>query len=245
VAELIRVAAEVNEKGTMLHLIDMPGAFVRAVKLDDAVDKVIDEARAYKRWIYDIGKNPEHSGYTVEIAQRETTNARLDDGDTEILISRDKNMDPAYFRHLKMLAIKSANDFQKLYDSIPDKEYNDDSKNRTTFYGKVPSNAKEMLIHADRVTSYYLSRIRLDFTGDGNDLVKNRIQSIGLIESDISAMHNPLVLIDDEYWTTAKVLRRFIWHDRIHARALYRFAVKQWGYNRICDAFCFSEPIAK
>ncbi len=44
-AELIRLAVEENHKGTMIHLIDMPGAFTRAEKLKDAITKVTDEVR--------------------------------------------------------------------------------------------------------------------------------------------------------------------------------------------------------
>jgi len=238
-AELIRIAVEENYRGTMVHLIDMPGAFTRAKELDDAVNKVIDEARMYESWLGKTHNESEYLEYKVEIVQRETTNAQLDDGDTEILIIRDKDLDSTYFQQLKMLALKSAYDFQKLYDSIPDKECNDISKIRATFYGKVPSNAKEILFHVDKVTAYYLSRINIDFSRDKNDLVANRIQSLELIESNKEAMSNPIIFIDNEYWTTAKVLRRFIWHDRIHARALYRFAVKKWGYGNIYDAFSF------
>lgn len=244
-AKLIRVAVEENHKGTMVHLIDTPGAFTRAKKLDDAIAKVIDETRMYESWVGKTYNELESLEYEVEVVQKEITNAQLDDGDTEILTLRDKDLDPAYFNQLKMLALKSAVDFQKLYDSIPDKECNDDSKIRTTFYGKVPSNAKKMLFHVDKVTAYYLSRININFSEDKNDLVANRIQSLKLIESDKEAMNNPIVFIDNEYWTTAKVLRRFIWHDRIHARALYRFAVKKWGYDNICDPFNFGMTLAK
>lgn|GEM_PF-1987793 len=96
-AKLIRVAVEENHKGTMLHLIDMPGAFTRAQKLDDAIAKVIDEARMYESWVGKTYNELESLEYEVEVVQRETTNAQLDDGDTEILTLRDKDLDPAYF----------------------------------------------------------------------------------------------------------------------------------------------------
>lgn len=244
-AKLIRVAVEENHKGTMLHLVDMPGAFTRGKTLDEAMAKVMGEARMYQSWAGVNYKELKLLEYEVEIVQNETTNAQLDDGDTEILITRDKDLDPDYFNQLKMLALKSAEDFQRLYDSIPDKGCDDDSKLRTTFYGKVPSNAKQILFHVDKVTAYYLSRININFPEDKNDLVANRIESLKLIESDKEAMKNPVIFVDNEYWTTAKVLRRFVWHDRIHARALYRFAVKKWGYDNICDAFNFSMMLAK
>lgn len=240
--ELIRVAVEENPKGIMIHLIDMPGAFTRAEKLSDAISKIVGEAKMYASW---VGKTYQQSAYKIEIVQKETTQAQLDDGDTEILTLRDKNFDASYFQHLKMLALKSAEDFQKLYDSLPNKEFIDITKNRTTFYGKIPSNAKEMLFHVDEVKTYYLSRINISFSEEESDFVSDRYKSIRLIESGNQACCNQLFFVDDEYWTTAKVLRRFIWHDRIHARALYRFAVKIWGYTNISNVFSFETPLSK
>lgn len=96
-----------------------------------------------------------------------------------------------------------------------------------------------MLQHVDRVGAYYMSRINVEFTATENDLVANRYLCLKLIEVNQQANANMLTFIDNEYWTTAKALRRFIWHDRIHARALYRFAVRTWGYECVCDPFCF------
>lgn len=236
--DLIRVAVEENSKGTMVHIIDMPGAFTRGKNLSEALSKINKEVYQYKYW---ESKELLDLNCKIEIIQREKTSAQLDDGDTEILTLKEKSLDTTYFEKLKKLAIKSATDFQKLYDSIPNKTYNDLSKNRETFYGKTPSNANEMLFHVDEVKSYYLSRINIEFVGGVDDFTSNRIKSIELIEKDKKAKFNNLVSIDNELWTTSKVLRRFIWHDRIHARALYRFAIKTWGEDVICDAFNFND----
>ena len=42
-----------------------------------------------------------------------------------------------------------------------------------------------------------------------------------------------------ELWSLRKVLRRFIWHDRIHARAMYRMAGKVFGAENVANPFCF------
>ena len=42
-----------------------------------------------------------------------------------------------------------------------------------------------------------------------------------------------------EDWSLRKVMRRFIWHDRIHARAMYRMAVKVFGAENVANPFCF------
>lgn len=235
--ELIRVAIEENSKGTMIHLVDMPGAFTRAKKLDDAIKKVINEAKMYKKW---VGNDNEHIEYNVEIVQQDITNAYLDDGDSEILVFTDKELISTSFNKLKKLAVKSAKDFQSLYDSIPDKEYSDITKiNKKTFLDKVPANANEMLSHVDEVKVYYLDRINIPFPKENGDFISNRNTAIELLESSPEALTNKVFHKDNEYWTTVKVLRRFIWHDRIHARALYRFAVKEWGYKTINNSFNF------
>ena len=50
------------------------------------------------------------------------------------------------YRKLKALALKSAQDFLALYDSVPDKNATA-APERKTFYGKVPRSADEMYAH--------------------------------------------------------------------------------------------------
>ncbi len=44
-----------------------------------------------------------------------------------------------------------------------------------------------------------------------------------------------------EFWSVRKMLRRFLWHDRIHAKALYRMAVRTFGADAVEDVFRFTE----
>lgn len=41
----------------------------------------------------------------------------------------------------------------------------------------------------------------------------------------------------NEEWSLRKVLRRFIWHDRIHAKAMYKMAVKAFGIASVQNIF--------
>ena len=43
---------------------------------------------------------------------------------------------------------------------------------------------------------------------------------------------------DGEAWTPRKLMRRYLWHDRIHARALFRRTQTLWG-SQIPDPFRF------
>jgi hypothetical protein len=42
---------------------------------------------------------------------------------------------------------------------------------------------------------------------------------------------------DGEEWTLKKVCRRFVWHDRIHGKAMTRMAAKLCGRDKIADPF--------
>ena len=42
-----------------------------------------------------------------------------------------------------------------------------------------------------------------------------------------------------EMWSLRKVLRRFLWHDRIHAKAMYRMTQKTFGKSE-CNPFMFT-----
>jgi len=53
--------------------------------------------------------------------------------------------------------------------------------------------------------------------------------------------------VDNELWTLKKVLRRFIWHDRIHGKAITRILEKQKQLGMIDeydDPFHFMEAIS-
>jgi hypothetical protein len=44
----------------------------------------------------------------------------------------------------------------------------------------------------------------------------------------------------DELWSLRKVMRRFLWHDRIHAKAMYRMAIKTFGALGVDNTFKFA-----
>lgn len=233
---VIRVAVEESATGFMVHLVDMPGACTRGAHLELAMGKVIAEAISYQQWrkVY-----TEYDRYDVQIVQSEITNAQIADGDTELLIASDRSADAGALAPLIELAVTSAIDFQQLYHAIPDTLFRDATKERMTFYGKVPANADEMLRHVDEVGEYYMRRLGLAVTLADRALISNRQICAELLQRQLSKRCGEVFCHDDEYWTIAKVLRRFLWHDRIHARALYRFAVKTWGSDVIRNPFAF------
>ena len=132
------------------------------------------------------------------------------------------------YEELKALALKSAQDFLDLYEVIPDK-----NKSclpiRKTFYGQVPRTAFEMYEHTKNVNDYYFGEIGVETEHEGT-IVECRQRGFALLEGQPDFLKNTVYLGNyDEEWSLRKVLRRFIWHDRIHAKAMYRMAVRTFG----------------
>lgn len=236
----INVIVESNEQGYMVHLKDYPGSYTRGESENIALAKVSSEVKRYCKWAgWDI---PIHTQLVV--IKRCYTNARIDDGDTEVLIDFDKDkISNRCFAEYCRLAMYSAQSFQILYNSLPDKQWVDFSKQRKTFYGNTPCTAEDMIQHVDMVQEYYMSRIGIDIKISSNEFLNNRMLCLKVIEEFWSNnVTSNIFNIDNELWTLLKVLRRFIWHDLIHGKALYRLGLKITEEKTIVeDPFFFNE----
>ena len=70
----------------------------------------------------------------------------------------------------------------------------------------------------------------------------NRTDSYEITVSQENFLKNPVIVGSyDEEWSLRKVLRRFLWHDRIHAKAMYRMAVTTFGEGSVPDVFRFEK----
>ena len=68
---------------------------------------------------------------------------------------------------------------------------------------------------------------------------KGRLQALAEIEEREELLTGKVCTAPDgERWTLRKLLRRFLWHDRIHARAMWRTAAPLWG-SAVADPFGF------
>lgn len=142
------------------------------------------------------------------------------------------------YEALKTLALKSAKDFLALYESIPDKNAAA-APERKTFYGKVPCTANEMYEHTKNVNTYYFAEIAVEADHDGN-IYECRKRGFESLESNPDFLQNTVRKGSyGEDWSLRKVLRRFIWHDRIHAKAMYRMAIKVFGAENVVNPFYF------
>ena len=232
----IRCVWEHNGDDSILYSDNLIGAFTRGRTKEIALGKMAGEARAYLRWRN--GTEPE--SLEIEIVQEKLSELNIADADSDVLFETEKGvLSLAEYEELKALALRSAGDFLALYDSIPDK-HRSCLPSRQTFYGHVPLTAFEMYEHTKNVNEYYFSEIGVEADNEGT-ILSCRARGFDLLETQPDFLNS--TVFEGSYgeeWSLRKVLRRFIWHDRIHAKAMYRMAVKTFGVDVIPNIFHFN-----
>lgn len=226
---------EHNGDDTLLYAVDYIGAYTRGESLEIAKAKMPDEISSYLRWLgEDVSDSME-----VVIVEEKDSDLAIKDADSDVLFESEKvPLTADEYEKLKALALKSAKDFLSLYESIPDKRATSIAE-RKTFYGQVPRSADEMYEHTKNVNEYYFAEIVVD-ADNGSTIYECRKRGFEILEEKPDFLQN--AVIEGSYgedWSLRKVLRRFIWHDRIHARAMYRMAVKVFGAENVANPFCF------
>lgn len=232
---IVNCVWEHNGKDTLLYAANFVGAYTRGESLEIAKAKMPREIASYCKWLeMDIPDEIE----TVIVGEKSSELA-IRDADSDVLLeSEQAPLTAAEYEALKALALKSAKDFLALYQSVPDKN-TAAAPERKTFYGSVPRTANEMYGHTKNVNAYYFGEIAVDADNDGN-IRECRRRGFEALERQPDFLQN--TVIEGSYgedWSLRKVLRRFIWHDRIHARAMYRMAVKVFGAENVANPFCF------
>ena len=226
---------EHNGRDTLLYAVDFVGAYTRGETLEAAVRKMQAEICSYLKW---CGKKAVTS-MDIVIIEEKVSELAICDADSDVLFESEKALLTAEeYIKLKALALKSAQDFLALYDSVPDKNATA-APERKTFYGQVPRTANEMYEHTKNVNTYYFAEIAVKADHDGN-IYECRKRGFEALESNPDFLQNTVRKGSyGEDWSLRKVLRRFIWHDRIHARAMYRMAIKVFGAESIVNPFYF------
>lgn len=234
---IINCVYEHNKGDTLLYAADFAGAYTRGASLDIAAAKMQREIASYLAWLGEDADSADD--IEINIVSEKSSELDIKDADSDVLFETEKaplTLDE--YESLKALALKSAADFLALYNSIPDKNAAAKAE-RTTFYGKVPRTASEMYEHTKNVNAYYFAEININADNLG-DILECRIRGFEALESQPNFLQN--TVIDGSYgekWSLKKVLRRFIWHDRIHAKAMYRMARKLFCAENIANPFCF------
>ena len=226
---------EHNGDDTLLYAVDYIGAYTRGESLEIAKAKMLGEIVSYLKWLgEDTSANIE-----VVITQEKDSELDIKDADSDVLFESEKApLTADEYEKLKALALKSAKDFLSLYESIPNKSVTAIAE-RKTFYGQVPRSADEMYEHTKNVNEYYFAEIGVDANNEGT-IYECRKKGFDALEQKENFLQLPVVEGSyGELWSLRKTLRRFIWHDRIHAKAMYRMAVKTFGKENVENVFSF------
>ncbi len=228
---------EFNKDGYLIYSESFPGAYVRGKTQNEALAKFQNEIEQYCKWAeIDIINDGQ---IKTNVVQEKESALNICDADSDVIFDIErKRLMPMEYERLKCLTIKSACDFLRLYESVPDKDATC-LMERKTFYGLIPRTAREMYFHTNNVTNYYVGEIGIAIE-NLPDILKNRMQAIQRIEETDDYLQNKVY--DGSYgeqWSLSKVLRRFIWHDRIHAKAMFRMCTKIWNVKNIDNPFYF------
>lgn len=231
----IRCVWEHNGNDSILYADNFIGAFTRGRDKDETIQKMPSEISSYLKWLGAFSTDL----MDFEIVQEKESELAIADADSDVLFDEEKKpLSMEEYKELKALALKSAQDFQSLYQAIPDRDKSC-MPVRNTFYGQVPRTAYEMYEHTKNVNSYYFSEIGIEADNEGS-ISECRLRGFELLEKQADFLDNEVREGSyGEDWSLRKVLRRFVWHDRIHAKAMYRMAVKTFGKDSIPNVFSF------
>ena len=231
----IRCIWEHNGSDTLLYAADFPGAFTRGESLEAAAGKMGQEVASYRRWKGEPGL----ACGEVTVVQDKPCELNVQDADSDVLFAgEEKPLTLEEYQQLKDLALKSAADFQALYDAVTDKDVSYLTA-RKTFYGPVPRTAREIYRHTKSVNAYYFGEIDVDADNEGT-ILECRARGFEALETMPDFLtRRPVEGSYGEMWSLRKVLRRFLWHDRIHAKAMYRMALRTFGPDAVPNIFCF------
>lgn len=232
----VKCVWEHNGNDSIIYANNYIGAFARGASKEEAMLKMPEEIRRFQLW---CGETP-LDDYKIEIVQEKKSDLQIRDADSDVLFATEKEpLSVKEYQYLKSLALKSAEDFHTLYSSFPDKDKSI-LPYRKTFYGSVPRTAEEMYLHTKNVNQYYFSEIGVAADNEGT-IVSCRERGFEALESIAGYLSLETVVGSyDEQWSVRKVLRRFIWHDRIHAKAMYRMGILTFGEDVIPDLFGFA-----
>ncbi|MGN0521552.1 MAG: hypothetical protein ACI4IQ_02815 [Eubacterium sp.] len=232
---IIRCVWEHNGNDTLLYAENFIGAFTRGSSKEIALNKMCDEVISYLKW---CGKSASEI-LLPEIVQEKQSHLNIADADTEVIFNTEKEpLSKEEYLKQKEIVLKSAEDFLTLYNSLPDKNLSL-LKARKTFYGEIPTTANGIYEHTKNVNSYYWGEIGINAGNEGN-ILDCRKKGFDLLEQAPNYLENKIYNGScNEEWSLRKVMRRFIWHDRIHAKAMYRSADKAFKKGIIPNNFYF------
>lgn len=216
------VLYETNGKGFLGWITDYPGAYIRGKTLEEARSKIDNEIKEYGEWINEVIRNGE-IGHE-KILQ---SSLMIEDADSDAIFDNEKEEYETKERFEKECewALISARKVEEIYMSCMDKDSIDKTMIRKTFYGDVYCTIGTQYKHIVDVQQYYLDQIGCKANIEMN-IVDGRGNTLNEIKYKYIKEGNALYKYPQEEWTIRKVIRRLIWHDRIHAKAIKRMSIR-------------------
>lgn len=218
----MEIVFETNGKGFLGWIVELPGAFVRGQTLDGALAKLGAEMRDYAAWL-DL---PSLQAEDLKVSSHRTKVA-VEDADSDILLAQDASpyQDPGAFERDLGLSLVSARKVNDLFLACDHKDQVDPKMERPTFYGDAYATIRKQYEHIVAVQLYYLRCLGTE-ADLGFDIIRGRKRTIEALRARYGELGGRVFPGKGEDWTVRKALRRLIWHDRIHARAMGRMRAR-------------------
>ncbi len=226
---------------TQIFVRELPGCYSRAPTFDDAVAKAPLKIREFLEWLQKHGERVTEDARSIEteVAEVVKGNWPVNMGDSQALFEAD--LTPLHREEVDRCVrfMKYAReDFMNLYSDQPKEslEWKPDTA--------TPRNIKRIAEHVADCSLFYLERVKprrssewpLTFLEVADELSTMRL--LNLTDEEMSckvSYHEPgewTGMHEPEGWTARKVLRRFIWHERLHTATIRKLARQ---YNERVD----------
>ncbi|MGI0511804.1 hypothetical protein [Treponema denticola] len=214
----MHIIYETNGLGFLGWITDLPGAYIRGKTLEEARGKVNKEIALCTEWL-----NFEKAIDMQINEEIKKSDLHIEDADSDIifdseLIDFDKKEEFLFWCNKILL---SGTKTEEIYKRMKNKSLIDITMKRKTFYGDVYCTINDQYRHIVNVQNYYLNQIGTEMN-IADELRLNRMEFIEKLKEKYLKEGNKLYRNESEDWTVKKVIRRTIWHDRIHIRAIER-----------------------
>lgn len=216
--DCVNIVYETNGIGFLGWITDFPGAYIRGKTLEDARGKIDKEINAYNQWL-EIENTIDMQIYEHIMK----CNLHVEDADSNIILDSElQGFDTKEdFKFWCKNILISGEKAELIYKKTKYKSIVDPTMEMPTFYGKVYCTIDEQYRHIVNVQNYYLNQIDTEMNIK-NDLQMDRMEFIEKLQEKYRKEGNRLYRYDDEKWNVKKIIRRIIWHDRIHIKAIER-----------------------
>ena len=221
----MRIIYETNGLGFLGWITDLPGAYIRGKTLEEARGKVNKEIALCTEWL-----NFEKAIDMQINEEIKKSDLHIEDADSDIifdseLIDFDKKEVFLFWCDKVLL---SGTKTEEIYKRMKNKSLIDITMKRKTFYGDVYCTINDQYRHIVNVQNYYLNQIGTEMN-IADELRLNRMEFIEKLKEKYLKEGNKLYRNESEDWTIKKLIRRTIWHDRIHIRAIERMEKRLSG----------------